>query len=136
MSQAIRQRFIRHCKPKQTMESKGISNDKDLIDFDSFQQMELRVGQIIAAQKVPKTDKLLQFEVNIGSEVRTILSGIAQHYSPDEVIGKQVAVLVNLAPRKIRGIESQGMLLLAEDESGNLIFMGPESDTNPGAPIS
>lgn len=133
---AIAKQLEKLHQTKQTMESKGISNDKDLIDFDSFQQMELRVGQIIAAQKVPKTDKLLQFEVNIGSEVRTILSGIAQHYSPDEVIGKQVAVLVNLEPRKIRGVESQGMLLLAEDESGNLIFVGPESDTNPGAPIS
>ena len=121
---------------KQAMENEYQSSGKAIIDFDSFQKMELRVGQITAAQKVPKADKLLQFTVDLGSEVRTIVSGIATQYASEEVIGKQVMVLVNLAPRKIRGIESQGMLLLAEDENGKLIFMRPESDTTPGATIS
>ena len=109
---------------------------KALIDFESFKKIELRVGVIKAAQKVPKTDKLIQFEVDLGFEVRTIVSGIAEHYEPSEVIGKKVTVLVNLAPRKIRGVLSQGMLLLAENSEGKLIFMSPESDAEAGSEIS
>ena len=107
------------------------------IDFESFGKMELRVGEIKSAMAVPKTDKLLQFEVDLGFETRTIVSGIAEHYQPEAVIGKKVTVLVNLAPRKIRGVTSQGMLLLAEGTDGKLTFISPEDPSvAPGSEIS
>ncbi len=110
---------------------------KDTISYDDFAKLDLRVGTIIAAEKVPKTDKLLQLKVDTGLDTRTIVSGIAESFSPEEVIGKQVTVLVNLAPRKLRGVESQGMLLMAEAENGKLIFVGPDEDNSTnGIPIS
>jgi methionyl-tRNA synthetase len=110
---------------------------KEEIDFESFSKMELRVGLIKSAVRVPKTDKLLQFEIDLGFETRTILSGIAEHYNPEDVIGKKVTVLVNLAPRKIRGVVSQGMLLLAENTDGSLTFISPENpDITAGSEIS
>ena len=110
---------------------------KDTISYEDFAKLDLRVGTIIAAEKVPKTDKLLQLKVDTGLDVRTIVSGIAESFSPEEVIGKQVTVLVNLAPRKLRGVESQGMLLMAEAENGKLIFVGPDEDNSTnGIPIS
>jgi len=113
------------------------SNGKAEIDFESFTKMELRVGEIKSAIAVPKTDKLLQFEVDLGFETRTIVSGIAEHYQPEAVIGKKVTVLVNLAPRKIRGVTSQGMLLLAEGTDGKLTFISPEDPSvAPGSEIS
>ncbi len=117
----------------ETNQSKG----KAEIDFESFGKMELRVGEIKSAMAVPKTDKLLQFEVDLGFETRTIVSGIAEHYQPEAVIGKKVTVLVNLAPRKIRGVTSQGMLLLAEGTDGKLTFISPEDPSvAPGSEIS
>ncbi|MEM8507172.1 MAG: methionine--tRNA ligase [Bacteroidota bacterium] len=100
---------------------------KDTISYEDFSKLDLRVGTILAAEKVPKTDKLLQLKVDTGLDTRTIVSGIAQSFSPEEIIGKQVTVLVNLAPRKLRGVESQGMLLMAED-NGKLIFVNPDED--------
>jgi methionyl-tRNA synthetase len=85
--------------------------------------MDIRTGKILEAEKVPKADKLLKLLVDIGMEQRTIVSGIAEHFTPEEVIGKEVSVLVNLAPRKLRGIESNGMILMAEDENGKLHFV-------------
>ena len=96
--------------------------------FEQFSALDLRIGEIKAAQRVPKTDKLMQLEVDLGFEQRTIVSGIAQHFTAEELIGKKVSVVVNLAPRKIRGVDSQGMLLLAENPEGELIFVGPEKD--------
>jgi methionyl-tRNA synthetase len=97
--------------------------------------MDIRLGTIEAAIKVPKADKLLQLTVNTGIDTRTIISGIAEHYSPEEVVGKTVAVLMNLAPRKIRGVESQGMILMAENEEGKLSFMIPEKGFSAGGEI-
>ena len=99
---------------------------KELVSFDDFTKMDIRLGTILSAEKVEKADKLLQLTVQTGLDTRTIVSGIAEHYSPDEIIGKTVAVLLNLAPRKIRGIESQGMILMAENQEGKLSFMIPE----------
>jgi methionyl-tRNA synthetase len=99
---------------------------KELVSFDDFTKMDIRLGTILSAEKVEKADKLLQLTVQTGLDTRTIVSGIAEHYSPDEIIGKTVAVLLNLAPRKIRGIESQGMILMAENDEGKLSFMIPE----------
>ncbi len=109
---------------------------KEEIDFESFSKMELRVGTVLSAERVPKTDKLLQFEIDLGFETRTILSGIAEHYNPEDVVGQKVTVLVNLAPRKIRGVVSQGMLLMAENIDGSLTFISPEDpDINAGSEI-
>jgi methionyl-tRNA synthetase len=108
---------------------------KETVSFDEFSKMDIRLGTIISAQKVEKADKLLQLTVDTGLDQRTIVSGIAENYSPEEVIGKTVAVLLNLAPRKIRGIESQGMILMAENESGELSFMSPEKAFSAGGGI-
>lgn len=98
---------------------------KDTIEFGDFEKIDLRVGTVLAAEKVKKADKLLQLEVDMGFEKRTIVSGIALHYAPEDVVGRQVVVVANLAPRKMRGIESAGMILMAEDAEGKLIFVSP-----------
>ena len=108
---------------------------KENINFDDFIKMDIRVGTITAAEKVKKADKLLQLSVDLGSEVRTIVSGIALQFTPEDIIGKQVSVLCNLEPRKLKGVESQGMILMAEDASGKLSFIGPDSDFENGAEI-
>jgi len=105
------------------------------ITFDDFTKMDIRLGTILAAEKVEKADKLLKLTVDTGIDQRTIVSGIAEHYQPEDVIGKTVQVLLNLAPRKIRGIESQGMILMAEDEEGTLSFMVPEKGFGAGGGV-
>ena len=94
------------------------------------------MGTIISAEKVEKADKLLKLEIDLGFEKRTILSGIAQHFSPEEITGKQVVVVANLAPRKMRGIESNGMILMAEDAEGKLHFVKPENAIGNGSGVS
>jgi methionyl-tRNA synthetase len=108
---------------------------KDNVNFDDFSKMDIRVGTILEAEKVAKTTKLMKLLVDTGIDKRTIVSGIAEHFSPEEVVGKQVSVLVNLEPRKIKGIESQGMILLAEDLTGKLILCGPLVKTDDGGAI-
>jgi len=108
---------------------------KDNISFDDFMKMDFRVGTILTAEKVKKADKLLQLSVDLGSETRTIVSGIAQHFNPEDVVGKQVSVLCNLEPRKIRGVESQGMILMAEDDAGKLMFISPTDRIDSGSEI-
>jgi len=109
---------------------------KEEIVYDDFGKIDLRTGIITAAQKVPKADKLLQLEVDLGFEKRTILSGIAMHFQPEEIIGKQVVVVANLAPRKMRGIDSNGMILMAEDAAGKLHFVQPENTIAAGSKVS
>ena len=109
---------------------------KDEIVFDDFAKIDLKTGTIVAAEKVPKADKLLKLEVDLGFEVRTIVSGIALHYTPEEVVGRQVVVVVNLAPRKMRGVESRGMILMAEDAAGKLHFVAPSDVIEPGSGVS
>lgn len=109
-------------------------NLKPEINFDDFSKIDLRAGKIIAAEKVEKADKLLKLEVDLGFEKRTIVSGIALHFSPEELPGKNVVIVANLAPRKMRGIESNGMILMAENSEGKLIFVS--ADTNPGSAIN
>jgi methionyl-tRNA synthetase len=108
---------------------------KDAIAFDDFTKMDLRMGTILSAQKVEKADKLLQLTVDTGIDHRTIVSGIAEHYAPEDIIGKTVLVLLNLEPRKIRGIESQGMILMAENEEGKLSFLASEKEFGPGPTV-
>lgn len=109
---------------------------KDEIVFDDFMKMDLRVGEIKTAEKVEKSNKLLKFSVDMGLETRTILSGVAKYFTPEEVIGKKVTVMANLAPRKIMGIESQGMILFAENSDGKLVAVSPGQDAENGAVIS
>ena len=109
---------------------------KEDASFEEFSKMDLRLGTILEAEKVKKADKLLKLTVDTGIDKRTIISGIAKHYSAEEVIGKTVTVLMNLPPRKIRGVESQGMILMAEDAQGNLSFMSPEKDFEAGSGIN
>ncbi len=109
---------------------------KPEIVFDDFAKIDLRVGTILSAEKVEKADKLLKLQVLLGFETRTIVSGIALHFKPEEIVGKQVTVVVNLAPRKMRGIESNGMILMAEDANGKLHFINPEDAIGEGATVN
>ncbi|MCA6483558.1 MAG: methionine--tRNA ligase subunit beta, partial [Chitinophagaceae bacterium] len=109
---------------------------KESIVYDDFAKLDLRNGKILAAEKVEKADKLLKLTVDLGFETRTIVSGIAQHFSPEAIVGKQVTVVVNLLPRKMRGIESNGMILMAEDAQGKLHFIHPEDEVAPGSAIN
>jgi methionyl-tRNA synthetase len=109
---------------------------KPEIQYEDFKKLDLRVGTITAAEKVAKADKLLKLEVDLGFEKRTIVSGIAQHFTPEEIVNKQVVVVANLAPRKMRGIESAGMILMAEDVAGKLHFINPESVIATGSAVS
>ena len=105
---------------------------KPNISYDEFSKMDIRIGTIIEASHVPKTDSLLKLLIDVGNEKRTIVSGVAKHFAPSQLHGKQVCVLVNLAPRMLRGIESQGMVLLAEDANGKLVFVSPEENVSNG----
>ncbi|MFT3825219.1 MAG: methionine--tRNA ligase [Chitinophagaceae bacterium] len=108
---------------------------KPAIQYDDFAKIDLKVGTILTAEKVEKADKLLKLQVDLGFEKRTIVSGIALHFKPEDIVGKQVVVVANLAPRKMRGIESNGMILMAED-NGKLIFVSPEAATGSGSGVS
>jgi len=119
-----------------TTESTGPNPLKPEIVFDDFAKIDLRVGTIIEAKKVEKADKLLELLVDLGFEQRTILSGIAMHFNPEDIVGKQVTIVANLAPRKMRGIESKGMILMAEDAAGKLYFVNPTEGIAPGSAIA
>ena len=114
----------------------AVVSQKDPISFDDFAKMDIRTGTILEAEKMPKANKLLVLKVDTGIDVRTIVSGIAEHFSPEEVVGKRVTVLVNLAPRNLRGIESQGMILMTDTAEGKLTFINPEEDVTNGAVVS
>ena len=110
-------------------ENKVIEPQKETIEFDDFTKLDMRVGTIIEAEKVPKTKKLLKLKVDVGMDIRTIVSGIAESFKPEEIIGQKVTVLVNLAPRKLRGVESQGMILMTDAPDGTLAFIEPENES-------
>ncbi|MEZ3442765.1 methionine--tRNA ligase [uncultured Alistipes sp.] len=113
--------------------AQNIDAQKDSISFDDFQKMDIRVSTILAAEKVAKTKKLLKLTVDTGIDKREIVSGIAEHFAPEELVGRQVLVLVNLEPRTLKGIESRGMILMGEDASGKLVLLQPGEKTNNGA---
>ena len=110
-------------------ENKVVEPQKDTIEFDDFTKLDMRVGTIIEAVKVPKTKKLLLLKVDVGIDTRTIVSGIAESFKPEDIIGQKVTVLVNLAPRKLRGVESQGMILMTDTPDGKLAFIEPGNDS-------
>ena len=117
-------------------ENKVVEPQKETVEFDDFTKLDIRIGTILEAEKVAKTKKLLKLKVDVGIDTRTIVSGIAESFSPEEIIGQQVSVLVNLAPRKIRGVESQGMILMTDTPDGKLAFVEPEKAVKNGQQIS
>jgi methionyl-tRNA synthetase len=122
----------------QKMESPApaVAAAKPNIAFDDFAKLDLRVGTIVAAERVPKADKLLKLAIDIGEpQPRTVVSGIAMHYAPEQLPGQQVVLVANLEPRKMRGVESQGMVLMAEDPAGKLVFVQPKEAIGPGAEV-
>lgn len=124
-------------KTANKMENKTVEPQKETATFEDFSKLDLRVGTILEAEKMPKANKLLVLKVDTGMDVRTIVSGIAEHFSPEEVVGKRVTVLVNLAPRALRGVESQGMILMTNNAEGKLVFVNPDADgVDNGAMIS
>ncbi|HPA61566.1 MAG TPA: methionine--tRNA ligase subunit beta, partial [Clostridia bacterium] len=118
-------------------EQSAIHKEEPLITIEDFQKLRLKTATVLACEKVKKSDRLLQFRLKVGEEERTVLSGIAEHYRPDDLIGKQVVLLSNLAPRKIRGIESHGMLLVAAQEDGSVLkLLTVDAGIPDGADIS
>jgi methionyl-tRNA synthetase len=115
--------------------NKEVEPQKDTIEFDDFTKMDIRIGTILEAEKVAKTKKLLKLKVDVGIDVRTIVSGIAESFKPEDIIGQQVTVLCNLAPRKIRGVESQGMILMTDAEDGSLAFVEPQQKIQNGGQV-
>jgi methionyl-tRNA synthetase len=109
---------------------------KSEIVYDDFAKLDIRVGTITAAEKVKKADRLLNITLDIGNETRTVVSGIAEHFKPEDIIGQQVTYLANLAPRKLKGIVSSGMILMAEDVDGTLKFVAPGDATTAGSVIA
>ena len=122
---------------KKSMEAPAvdITPIKPEITFDDFSKLDIRIGKVLAAEKMEKSNKLLKLTIDIGVEKRTVLSGIAQHYNPEQIVGKQVTMIANLAPRKMMGIESQGMVLMAEDTDGKLVLIHPADDVSQGATV-
>ncbi|MDA7558543.1 methionine--tRNA ligase [Flavobacteriaceae bacterium] len=114
-------------KNKNIAETKQLDPQKEVISYEDFSKLDIRIGTILSAEKMPKTKKLLLLKVDTGIDVRTVVSGISESYSPSEVIGKKVTILVNLAPRTLRGVESQGMILMTEGKNGSLVFVSPEN---------
>ena len=122
---------------KREEEMEGVDVEaKDIIEYDDFAKLQIQVGQIVKCEEVPKSKKLLCSQVKVGNTIRQVLSGIKQWYSAKEMVGKQVLVVTNLAPRKIAGLESQGMILMAEDNEGNAVLVSPEKNIKPGSEIS
>jgi methionyl-tRNA synthetase len=109
---------------------------KEEISYDDFMKNDLRVATILQAEKVEKADKLLKLTLDLGFETRTVVSGIALYYKPEEIIGKKVTLLANLAPRKLKGIESKGMILMSENADGSLMFVAAPEDAENGTTIS
>lgn len=122
-------------KEANELENYKATPEKESIQFEDFTKMDIRVGTIVEAEKVAKTKKLLKLTVDTGIDVRTVVSGIAEHYKPENIVGQQVSILVNLEPRKLRGIESQGMILMAEDADEKLRFVQPDHITTNGSEV-
>ena len=115
-------------KKANVMENQVVELQKPTTTFEDFSKLDIRVGTILEAEKMPKANKLLVLKVDTGLDVRTIVSGIAEHFSPEEIIGKRVTVLINLAPRSLRGVESEGMILMTNNAEGKLVFVNPDAD--------
>ncbi|MDE5732664.1 MAG: methionine--tRNA ligase subunit beta [Bacteroidales bacterium] len=115
--------------------AKVVTPQKEEVTFDDFGKMDIRTATVLEAERVPKTDKLLKLTIDTGIDTRTIVSGIAEYYAPEDMVGKQICILANLAPRKIRGIESKGMILMARQNDGKMRFITPAETLCNGAEI-
>ncbi len=120
---------LENTKKENEASAKAVVPQKEICTFEDFSKLDIRVGTILEAEKMPKAKKLLVLKVDTGIDIRTIVSGIAEHFAPEAIIGKQVSVLVNLAPRKLRGVESEGMVLMTENAEGKLVFINPDEDS-------
>jgi methionyl-tRNA synthetase len=123
-------------KASMELASQPVEPSKPEVSFDDFSKMDIRIGKILKAERVEKSKKLLKLQVDTGIDVRTVMSGIAEYFQPEAIIGKQVTILVNLAPRKIMGVESQGMILMASDKDGTLRLLQPSEAVSPGSNVS
>ena len=119
---------LENIKQENEKANKKAAPQKEISSFEDFSKLDLRVGTIVEAEKMPKTKKLLVLKVDTGIDVRTVVSGIAESFKPEDVIGKKVTILVNLAPRKLRGVESEGMILMTENSAGKVVFVNPDED--------
>ena len=133
----IRRQIDKLMKTKNTNEAAAanVLPQKDMVTFDDFTKIDIRTATVLEAEKVPKTTKLLKLKIDTGLDIRTIVSGIAEYYEPAAIVGKQISIIANLEPRKIKGIESKGMILMAEDKSGKLVMVIPESEVSNGSAI-
>ena len=127
-------------KLQDTKEANKLKNFKpqpvaENVAFDDFLKLDIRVGKVLECQKVPKADKLLQFKIDDGMGGRTIVSGIAKYYAPEDLVGKEVCFIANFAPRRLKGVESQGMILSAENADGSLVVIGPQGEVHPGCQV-
>jgi methionyl-tRNA synthetase len=129
------QKLLDTKKANQQAAGPKVNPQKETIAYEDFAKMDIRTGTIIAAELVPKTKKLLKLTVDTGIDKRTVVSGIAEHYQPEQIIGQKVSILVNLAPRPLRGIESNGMILMAENSEGKLCFVSPTEDFHNGSEV-
>ncbi len=127
---------LKDAKEKNLLEQWKPDEVKAEVDFPTFEKLDIRVGKVVECEKVPKADKLLKFKIDDGMGGRTIVSGIAKFYAPEELIGKEVCFIANFAPRKLKGVESQGMILSAQDADGRLVVVGPTGPVRPGSSVS
>ena len=126
---------LKEARRRKEQEAQGIQPAKENISFEDFTKLDIRVGEILEAERVPKTRKLMQLKIDTGLDQRTVVAGIAEQFNPEDIKGKQVSIAVNLEPKKIKGIQSQGMILMAEDSEGNLTFLSPGNKTQKGAVV-
>ena len=122
-------------REKNLLESWQPEAVKETVEFPAFEKMDIRVGKVLECEKVPKADKLLKFKIDDGMGGRTIVSGIAKFYKPEDLVGKEVCFVANFAPRKLKGVESQGMILSAQDADGKLVVIGPQGEVRPGSSV-
>ena len=134
---AIEKQLEKLANTKKANEIKAtpVAPQREAVSYDDFSKMDIRVGTILEAERVPKTDKLLKLTIDTGIDKRTVVSGIAGYFTPEQAVGKKVSMLVNLEPRKIRGIESHGMILMAQDADGRLEFVAPLTDVRNGSEV-
>ena len=126
---------LEDAKQKNILDNWQPAQIKETVEFPVFEKMDIRVGKVLECEKVPKADKLLKFKIDDGQGGRTIVSGIAKFYNPEDLIGKEVCFIANFAPRKLKGVESQGMILSAEDADGRLVVIGPTGEVRPGSSV-
>ena len=126
---------LEDAKQKNILDSWTPNHVKETVEFPAFEKMDIRVGKVLECEKVPKADKLLKFKIDDGMGGRNIVSCIAKYYNHEDLVGREVCFIANFAPRKLKGVESQGMILSAEDADGRLVVIGPTGEVRPGSSV-